>query len=97
MKRFPGKNVICQGGNIIGGRTKASTTIQAKNIGNRMNTVTYVAITLDSDFIDAWNVLQEEKTKLTAQIKQLDMIRTKTNQETLSAEKPYLVIKVNSF
>lgn len=89
-----GNNIICQGGNIIGGRSKAGTSIQAKDIGNRMNTATCVAIALDSDLIDTWNELQAQKAKMATQIKQLAMIHTKTSGETLTAENRILLLKL---
>src|SRR5699024_255388 len=89
-----GNDITCRRGNIIGGRIKAGTSIQAKDFGNRMNTATYIAITLDIDLIDAWNELQTHKAKLSAQIEQLDMIHTKTNQESLTAENRILLLKL---
>src|SRR5699024_6803871 len=56
-----GHDITCRHENIIGGMIKAGTSNQAKDLHNRMNTATDIAITLDIELINARNDLQTHK------------------------------------
>lgn len=89
-----GNDIVSQRGNIIGGKLTAGATIRAKDFGNRMNTATHLAISIDSSLMEELNNIQEEKEKVLAQIKQIETIKAKMDAKTLTAENRILLLKL---
>lgn len=72
-----GKNITCHHGNIIGGNLMAGASIEAKDIGNHINTPTSLAIGIDSFLYNKKIKLEEELKQLLDNIKKIEIIQAK--------------------
>lgn len=86
---FAKKQVFCQKGNIIGGATSAGRAIEAKDIGNRMNTKTELYFGIEKDKLQQEKKLRSEKEKLEDTLRKLALIKEKlaTNIEKMQDPK----------
>lgn len=75
-----GKNITCHHGNIIGGTLFASVSIEAKDIGNHINTPTSLALGIDDHLYNKQITLEEEKQQLNDNIKKIETIQAKMKQ-----------------
>lgn len=72
-----GKIITCHHGNIIGGSLFASVSIEAKDIGNHINTPTNLALGIDDHLYNKQIELEEERQQLIENIKKIETIRAK--------------------
>lgn len=76
-----GQDIVSQRGNIIGGVLSAGRTINAKDIGNRMNTLTHISFGVDKKVQDEQTTLEKEKESLTDNLRKLSILREKMDTE----------------
>lgn len=77
-----GLDIICQRGNIIGGTSSVGRSIHAKDIGNRMNTLTQLSLGVDKKLYDEQVKLEAEKDSLTDNLAKLKLLREKLDTDT---------------
>lgn len=70
-------HVYCQQGNIIGGSISAGKSIEAKDIGNRLNTKTEVAFGINKQIGEKEVHLNQEKKELRQTLLKLDVLGKK--------------------
>lgn len=70
-------DITCHRGNIIGGTLFAGYAIEAKDIGNRMNTPTMLSIGIDHHLYEQQVALEEERVQLTNNLKKMNVIKKK--------------------
>jgi|SRR5690625_1712293 len=75
-------DIVCQKGNIIGGLSSAGKTIRVKNLGNRMHTHTLLSFGTDQKLDDKLASLEEEKAKLTNDLKKLRLLKKRMDQSS---------------
>lgn len=68
------EEIVCQNGNIIGGTIQAGTLIEAKDIGNRLNTKTTVCFGLKNDLQEELKSFEAEKENLYHTKEELDKL-----------------------
>ncbi|MDL4840088.1 DUF342 domain-containing protein [Aquibacillus rhizosphaerae] len=68
------EHIYCQNGNIIGGMYSAGKTIEAKDIGNKMNTKTELAFGINKKLGEYEKALQLEKKKLVDNKEKLQLL-----------------------
>ncbi|SEN57838.1 hypothetical protein SAMN04488134_101401 [Amphibacillus marinus] len=89
--------IICQNGQIIGGTNSAGQSIEAKDVGNRMDTKTEVAIGVNQQKATMENKLFEAKFTLKQELEKLELIgkrlQEKAKQSELSAKEKILLLK----
>ncbi len=75
------EHIYCQNGNVIGGSLSAGLTIEAKDIGNRMNTPTELYFGVNKKIVEKERTLQSRKEKLTDSLQKLKLIGQKLHQK----------------
>lgn len=76
-----GNDIICQRGNIIGGTLSAGKSIQAKDFGNRMNTLTLLSFGVDKKLYDEQTQLETKKETLQDNLRKLNLLKERMEQE----------------
>lgn len=68
------EHIYCNAGNIIGGSTSAGIAVEAKDIGNKMDTKTEIAIGIDHEQAQLENKLNQAKQTLESELKKLNIL-----------------------
>ncbi|GGC97143.1 DUF342 domain-containing protein [Pontibacillus salipaludis] len=71
------KHIYCQKGNIIGGALSAGSSIEAKDIGNKMNTPTQIYVGSNKKLLETQQELEFEKDQLMDTLHKLSIIGDK--------------------
>lgn len=75
------EHIYCQNGNVIGGSLSAGLTIEAKDVGNRMNTPTELFFGVNKKIVEKEKALQTRKETLTDSLQKLTLIGQKLRQK----------------
>ncbi|KGX88612.1 DUF342 domain-containing protein [Pontibacillus marinus] len=75
------EHIYCQNGNVIGGALSAGLTIEAKDIGNRMNTPTELYFGVNKKVYEKEKALESRKESLTDSLQKLELIGKKLRQK----------------
>lgn len=88
-------HLYVKNGNIIGGSTSTGKSVEAKNIGNRMNMKTSIMFGMNESIHKTENELLEQKKELDASLKKLMEIGDKLELEkdSLDAKKRVLMLR----
>lgn len=90
-------NIYCQAGHIIGGVCSAGKSIEAKDIGNKMDTKTIVAIAVDQKLLEVFQQLEVVENKLKEDLKKIkqlgDGLEAKAKTSGLSSKERILLLK----
>jgi len=74
-------DITCRHGNIIGGTLFAGYSIEANNIGNRMNTPTMLSIGIDHHLYKEQVNLEKQRDQLRDNITKMDVIKQKLDAQ----------------
>lgn len=74
-------DIFCQRGSIIGGSLSVGKVIEAKDIGNRLNTETALNFGIDERVYQQEISLQDEKKKLEITLQQLNVLGKKLHEQ----------------
>lgn len=94
-----GKDIYCKSGNIIGGRITAGRTVEAVDIGNRLNIKTTIELKINEKLLEKEQQLLTKKAELEKNITNLNLIKEKLlSQQNVTDQIKQLLIKhKNSF
>ncbi|WP_052114826.1 DUF342 domain-containing protein [Pontibacillus chungwhensis] len=96
------KHIYCQKGNIIGGALSAGSSIEAKDIGNKMHTPTQIYVGSNKKLLETQQQLELEKEQLVDTLHKLSIIGDKLllkqeNSGLSSKERITLLRQRNSY
>lgn len=94
-----GKDVFCQRGNIIGGTISLGRTLEARDIGNRLNIRTNIHLKIDEKRINQEQKLLAKRKELSKTLSNLSLIKEKLLSQERKTEqiKELIVRQENSY
>lgn len=89
-------NIFCQRGNIIGGSLSAGQSIEARDIGNRMNTMTHLSFGIDRAENENIEDLTEKQKELEDNLRKLNLLkkRLSKNKEELTSKERITLLRL---
>ncbi|MCD5322710.1 MULTISPECIES: DUF342 domain-containing protein [Pontibacillus] len=75
------KHIYCQKGNIIGGALSSGSSIEAKDVGNKMNTPTSIYVGSNKKLIELQQELEQEQVGLMDTLHKLSLIGDKLHEK----------------
>ncbi|WP_010649269.1 DUF342 domain-containing protein [Oceanobacillus massiliensis] len=78
-------HIFCQRGNIIGGTLSAGKRIEAKDIGNRLSTITEIVFGVNKRISDKEAALKRQQKELEDKLRKLSIIGSKLEQQDISS------------
>lgn len=89
-------NIFCQRGNIIGGSLSAGVSIEARDVGNRMNTMTQLSFGIDSAENENIQDLTDKRKQLKDNLQKLNVLqkRLNKNKENLNNQERVTLLRL---
>lgn len=73
-------DIICKRGSIVGGVLSAGRKIEARNVGNRMNTKTFLSFGLDKKLYEQQQALELKRTQLLDNLEKMNVLQSRLNE-----------------